>query len=418
MIRLIARWVLLFALLAVPPLVTAPAESATPPPPARVGLPGWWPDQADGRVKLTRLDLPDVSLVTWVEDANDAPPMQRLQQAIAHTAETFDHPALLDAEPQVMDAMFTVADPPKQSRVRLTGVMHPDGRLRCIAIVNRGDTFALSPHIEPRLIRQAFGYLGLQLGAEPERQPSRMPMSGLAEAVPAAHRPNMVLAYTLEGPFGIQLNKAVPVFRDARQAVTSKSHLDPSLFGPTDGPVLEPLQIEFREYAMMGNDHAFHRPEATTDQAVSWRVEPNDGFNHAPPDFEPFERGQSLRFGPITDADEVPDPLTLGWKQAAFTPDGRFALGHLQLANLPLRALILGHDLLSVSGEYHVDGHVITMRLDGDDLVPDGHVVYAFCGWRPGEGQSEFNDKAKVYIGSRLYTASDKQRPKPTRDDD
>lgn len=387
-------------------LLTLPAiaQSITTPPPAIVGLTGWWPDDADDRVTLTRLDLPGVSLTTWVEQPSDTPPIERMQNAIRHTADRYDCPELLDAKPEGADAMFMVADRPKDAAVRLYGLFHPSGRMRCVAVVDTGGTFAKAPQLEQRVIGLAFMYLVLWQDVEPGGSPARPPIGQLARRMPESHRPDKVLHY---GPpasdkpswgdvFRSMISKPVPVFTQADRAITQGGSYDLALFGPQHGELLEAQQ--------------------TTLEPIDGLDERLEKLEHAPPDYRPFERGAALRFGPIADNGGTPDPNTLGVRQAVFTPDGRFAMGMLEHPNLSDRLTAAG-EIPGLQGEYFVDGHVMTLRVDGNELTPDGHVIHLITAWRPADGQTEFGDKARILIGKRVYTADATYRPaKPELD--
>lgn|GEM_PF-390380 len=403
---------------------------------------GWSLRYGNNSLYLTRPDLPMIQIAVVSDVRPELTQEQKFEFVKGFFAERANCPSLAKAQTHKSMAGFAAESEGVNIRCKLIAMGHwQEGGLQTALIVNEavkenailggvagGRTIADDGPVA-RAIHQdvvEFFTLRYQIGkngiayADARAQ---LTAEGYASLVPQAHKPrHMVRLRPGSGHDAVSSVREEESYSlllfdkrdaDAEAVAAPCSDWDPAMFEPFRhafmlGPVdpCAPLFWRWKDSREGGQPEIREMVvDATweTSNLSRWKKVAELSVGEF---YRPFDSGArfDLRVGVGRKAMEEmvagTRPLAeLESHELILLPDGRFAAGVLRAATLEG-----GRSQGPVTGQYHFDGHVITL------VLSSGHVVHGFAGWLPyengqGVAEEEISHRAAININGWVYSA-------------
>ncbi len=392
---------------------------------------GWTVQTSPNSIYLTRPDLPGINIGIVSDVRPDLTQAEKFEFVKGFFAGRADCPSLATAETVTSFAGFSAKSGGPVARCTLISMGHwEEGGLQSALILDElveenkilggvpaGPTAmsvtALSEKIQQEVTEYLMGrYQVAEAGMTGDQVRAAMSAQGLAKRVSPDRKPVGMVRMIDSGGFdsvsfaGKEETQTLLLFakrpQDSAASAITCMNWDAALF--------DPYYYESPWKVALGCDRYFWRGsvddldlkdlDARNDWSGASLKLGKFTFRKAET-YRKFDKGAALDvrigIGRSRFDDVLAGNLPLSEMQPRdilFLPDGRFMAGHVRASSLPG-----GGAEGPVAGQYHFDGHVVTLLLDSSE------VVYGHAGWFPGAGGSGLDHKAVVNINGWVYTS-------------
>ncbi|WP_375207715.1 hypothetical protein [Hyphococcus sp.] len=401
--------------------------------------PGWSIRYSSNSLYLTRPDLPDIRVAVVSDVRSELTQEEKFEFIKIFFAERADCPSLAEAETQKSFSGYSAISAGASARCNLISMGHwQEGGLQSAMMLNEAvEENKILGGVPTRGVVSDRGYTAKAIHQDIveflmtryqiaesktpiEQVRAEITADGLARLYPPQHKPAHLVRLRADNGLDAITHArltgahALLLFpkreEDSRISAFPCMQWDPALFDPYDTtrtPWHKDNDCERYVWRWKGSDRAKGIEIRTLSTKAKWTsahftLENDEKKKLSIGEFyKPFETGQrlDLKIGTTRSTmDQLLDggrPLsTLEPYELILQPDGRFMAGTVLSSTLEG-----GRTSGPVQGQYHFDGHAVTLLLDS------GQVVYGFGGWLPFENEGTMSYRSVININGWIYTA-------------
>ncbi|WP_300394208.1 hypothetical protein [Henriciella sp.] len=404
-----------------------------------IAPPGWTISYSSNSLYLTRPDLPDIRVAVVSDVRPELTQEEKFEFIKTFFTERADCPSLAQAETHKSFAGYSATSAGASARCKLISMGHWEkGGLQSAMILNEAveenkilggvptrGVVSDRGHTAEAIHQDIVEFLMTRYQIAESKTPfeqvrAQITVDGLASLYPQEHKPahlvrlradNGLDAITHAGLTGAHALLLFPERQeDSRISAFPCMQWDPAMFDPYDTtrtPWHKDNNCERYVWRWKEGDPANGIEIRTLSKSAKWfsehfTLENDEKKKLSIGEFyKPFEAGQrlDLRIGTTR---KTMDQLLDGRRQLSslesygliLQPDGRFMAGTVLSSTLEG-----GKTSGPVQGQYHFDGHAVTLLLDS------GEVIYGFGGWLPYENEETMSYRSVININGWIYTA-------------
>lgn len=396
-----------------------------------IPMAGWTVQVSPNSIYLTRPDLPGINVGIVSDVRADLTQQEKFEYVKGFFAKRADCPSLANSETVTSFAGFSAKSEGPTARCTLISMGHwEEGGLQSALILDEAvkedkilggvpsassamSVTALSDKIVQDIAEYLMGrYQVAEAGMTGEQVRAAMSAQGLAKRISADHKPvGMVRmvhgrGYDAVTHAGEEETQTLLLFpkrpQDAAASAITCMSWDAALFDPYDVEAPWKKARGCKRFFWRGSADNLDLKDRSTRKDWSGASLELDGRDYRTAEtYRKFAKGSALdlriglgraRFDEILSGSRPMSELQS--REILFLPDGRFMAGYVRASSLPG-----GGTAGPVAGQYHFDGHVVTLLLDS------GEVVYGHAGWFPANGATALDHRAIVNINGWVYNS-------------